>query len=103
MASFEHGPSARAWERPRSGHCLTAHDPSAPERRTRKQFLPIAYFMANSLGLSAAVRAQTCRGEKSFQTALRGKEFHQSHISWRTVSRTRDLLSTVIPLPEVRL
>src|SRR5258707_2564593 len=50
MASFEHGPSARAWERPRSRHCLTAHGPSAPERRTRKQFLPIAYFMANFAG-----------------------------------------------------
>src|SRR5260370_34266141 len=47
MASFEHGPSARAWERPRSRHCLTAHGPSAPEQRPGKQFLPIAYFMAN--------------------------------------------------------
>src|SRR5260370_39320347 len=50
MASFEHSPSARAWERPRSRHCLTAHGPSAPERRTRKQFLPIAYFMATFAG-----------------------------------------------------
>src|SRR5216684_617385 len=50
MASFEHGPSARAWERRRSRHCLTAHGPSAPERRTRKQFLPIAYFMATFAG-----------------------------------------------------
>jgi hypothetical protein len=50
MANFDHGPSARARERPRSRRCLTAHDPGAPERRTRKQFLPIAYFMANFAG-----------------------------------------------------
>jgi hypothetical protein len=55
MANFDLGLSALAWERSCDRRSLAARDPSTPERRTRKQFLPIAYCMANLLGLSAVV------------------------------------------------
>ena len=57
MANFGHGHSARTWKRPRSRRRYTAHDPNTPERKPRKQFLPIAYCMANFAG-------NFCRGTR---------------------------------------
>src|SRR6266849_10153846 len=64
MANFDLGPSAGAWERPRSRRSLTAHDPSAPVRRTQKQFLPIAHFMANFARAFAVVQGLNMAGRK---------------------------------------
>jgi len=47
-----------------------------PERRTRKQFLPIAYFMANFAGnFLLWYEAWTCAREKSSQRRFEEKNF----------------------------